>query len=1086
MKKKMISMLITTLIVSNIIPGNITFALSNENNPIESQVNIVQNKESVQTIPQADVFNVNFSNSTPNDLSLNKNQHTPVGNPAIEYSNVRNSNVATFNGSSAYIYKFDEKKYDDMRTQDGATIEATFKYDSIPTSGESDIFSNQQSGGIGLGLSKGKLQFYCNVNGSYKQPSIQIEAGSWYHAVGTFDGNVAKLYVNGTLVNSIEAKGNLTFTSNANAKNFVIGGDSDNNNGVQYFGKGQVESAKLYSKALSETEVKSVYENKNIPVISYEGDLSDMELNKATQLPKASSSNNNKVTTTIIDPNGTVVNIIDNKFTPTILGPYTFKYEVAISDSTTLVSSIKRNVISYENELLNFGIISSDSINPDAIINMNFHVNKSQNSLANKVEFDVIYDSNALTFENAPKLGSDVTVNEIEKGKLHVIVNSGINSADFVKYSDTLKARINFRANKDFTGTETDVKYENIKVIVNEKEINSNNLVQNKTLKIRTEKALDLNNDGFISVGDIAFAKSEDEAKYIAENSKIYPYKHVVIVTTDGAGVSFRPDQMYYTKSNLIAPKLTSDPAILAKRNNPYAMKLFNEIAATSYTAQSEMPAISAQNYSSILHGAEYDKLPSEYKIDNNYSGTYYFPDFEKDNIKYPSVFKTIKNSLPTSNTVAFAEWKQIVNGIIEPDSGANVHEVKNQSGISMGFYELADYIKSEDFKDTSLLYLQSDLMDSFGHSAGYYTDAFYDGLAKYDEYYETLMNSLVESDAMDDTLLIFNSDHGGTFKGHGSVNNSSDRDIQLAIIGDTIDSGKSLSGGTNHDISPLALHALRLDKENSMDGSAHFAKEAFLSQEKLVKKQRNIETLTAVSDDSVNTIQLTLGNTNEYNTIKTLDLVANISDNKVHDIITEGTVLRQKIEGEKLYLTISYENAKEDSLRIVFEDDIENCNVEEYMLGTSIGEEIYGDLINKSGEVTTANKDSLKSLINAANKLDKNHYTEESFKVLEDALTNAKDIIANKNSLQSEVDKACKSLKDSIDSLILKGHKPQPPTDLEDNITDDNGNTSKDNDNNSKLPNLPQTGSSAGLVTIVIGLITTILGALLLKNKRK
>ena len=61
-------------------------------------------------------------------------------------------NIAKFDGSSAYLYPFNQEKYQKMNQT--VTMECMVKFNSIP-SGEHDIFSNQQSGGIGLGLDNG-------------------------------------------------------------------------------------------------------------------------------------------------------------------------------------------------------------------------------------------------------------------------------------------------------------------------------------------------------------------------------------------------------------------------------------------------------------------------------------------------------------------------------------------------------------------------------------------------------------------------------------------------------------------------------------------------------------------------------------------------------------------------------------------------------------------------------------------------------------------------------------------------------------------------------------------------------------------
>ena len=150
-----------------------------------------------------------------------------------------------------------------------------------------------------------------------------------------------------------------------------------------------------------------------------------------------------------------------------------------------------------------------------------------------------------------------------------------------------------------------------------------------------------------------------------AQQAAIYPYKHVVILTLDGAGP-------------------------MAKRTNTYAMELLNEEFSTSYTAQCVSPSISAQNYSSILHGVPWLDVPSEYQVTNDSASAEYYADFGKETSLYPSIFKAVQEEFPERQNAAFAEWTQILNGIIEPDAQV----IGKGSASKESFYDVADYIK--------------------------------------------------------------------------------------------------------------------------------------------------------------------------------------------------------------------------------------------------------------------------------------------------------------------------------------------------------------------------------------------------------
>jgi len=73
----------------------------------------------------------------------------------------------------------------------------------------------------------------------------------WYHVVGTYNGSVAKLYVDGVEVASENKTGNLAISGN----NVAIGASSDNE---MYF-NGLIDEARIYETALTLTQIQSQY-----------------------------------------------------------------------------------------------------------------------------------------------------------------------------------------------------------------------------------------------------------------------------------------------------------------------------------------------------------------------------------------------------------------------------------------------------------------------------------------------------------------------------------------------------------------------------------------------------------------------------------------------------------------------------------------------------------------------------------------------------------------------------------------------------------------------------------------------------------
>ena len=86
--------------------------------------------------------------------------------------------------------------------------------------------------------------------------AVLFEAGRWYHILATHDNSNSKIYLNGVEVKSVSSSINALETTNNNIKTRI--GFRHTNTGSIY-GNGRVAMARIYSKALTETEVKQNY-----------------------------------------------------------------------------------------------------------------------------------------------------------------------------------------------------------------------------------------------------------------------------------------------------------------------------------------------------------------------------------------------------------------------------------------------------------------------------------------------------------------------------------------------------------------------------------------------------------------------------------------------------------------------------------------------------------------------------------------------------------------------------------------------------------------------------------------------------------
>lgn len=88
---------------------------------------------------------------------------------------------------------------------------------------------------------------------------------------------------------------------------------------------------------------------------------------------------------------------------------------------------------------------------------------------------------------------------------------------------------------------------------------------------------------------------------------------------------------------------------------------------------------------------------------------------------------------------VAFAQWKNILDGHIEPSVGVEIGTGSDEADAAA----FAQYVASGKALDTSLMFIQFDDMDHAGHSIGFYTKQYYEQLTKTDLNVGTVVNSL-------------------------------------------------------------------------------------------------------------------------------------------------------------------------------------------------------------------------------------------------------------------------------------------------------------------------------------------------------
>lgn len=629
-----------------------------------------------------------------------------------------------------------------------------------------------------------------------------------------------------------------------------------------------------------------------------------------------------------------------------------------------------------------------------------------------QLTLEVSYDPRLVAFKGVRNnsFTNNTTVSDDHNGTLQLQFTGALSTADLINYAKTTIAQLSFATLPATNDQKADFKISQVTSQVAGQVVKPNVTLADQTVTILADDPFDYNHDGLVSVGDVALAPAQQKA-LVAQKATIYPYKHVLVLTTDGGGNPWDPTGLFYANGTA-APQWTNDPALLAKRQNSFALNFFNHEAAMSTSAKAIYPTMSGINYASILHGLDWNELPKDYQLNNDSAGQFYFNDFGKPTGLYPSIFKVLNHYQPKRTLSVFSEWSQIPNGIVEPDAAVQ-KEYDGTPGQS--YRKIAAYITSPQFDKTAFTFLQDDSMDHAGHSTGFYNDRYWSNYKAYDERFKSVIDSLKNSGHLDDTLVIFNADHGGSGLNHGGPS-SAESNIFIALYGQTVPQGKRLTGGSNRDITPVALQALGVPQAPSMTGSV-FDPQAFMKQSQLAAKKRDTERV--VIGKSQHVLHF---NWQKKQAVKAVDLVIELNGQAKGTLKPNGgKILRDQVENGQWKITLAYDQMPTDFLTLTTTDSAAKMNVSQMMLADSAGKEIYNDLTDYSTEKLDA------ALQQAAQIQAKpgQTFTAASQKVLAEAVSQAQVLLQSATLTTESADQAAEKITAAITGLQLEPTKP-------------------------------------------------------------
>jgi glucose/arabinose dehydrogenase len=185
------------------------------------------------------------------------NPGTYVNGPTLGVAGALKGNsntAASFNGSTQFV---DVPSSPSLNASTGVSVEAWVKPAAMPGLGNSGTIAMKASDppyAYWLQVTDNdRAKFGVGIGGVNRPLSAGgvVAPGNWYHLVGTYDGSVQRLYVNGGLAASQSLSGNVQSV----AGDFRIGTTRT----TEFF-NGVVDDVAVYNKALTPAQVQSHYE----------------------------------------------------------------------------------------------------------------------------------------------------------------------------------------------------------------------------------------------------------------------------------------------------------------------------------------------------------------------------------------------------------------------------------------------------------------------------------------------------------------------------------------------------------------------------------------------------------------------------------------------------------------------------------------------------------------------------------------------------------------------------------------------------------------------------------------------------------
>jgi hypothetical protein len=198
---------------------------------------------------------IDSSSPAGNPVNLNGTLNVSDYSTSCHTMTFSNPACLRINGTSHYFSAVNNYTYDAL------SFSLWIKFYSVPTANTvvAGNYNSSFNRGFFFQVNSGGVPYFTIGDGTNTHTAtspVYIPASQWTLLTGTWDGNTVKLYVNGSLQNS-----NSFPLSSLSTTNPIYIGNSPL---IAYPFSGWVDDARLYSRALSSTEIQDLYLGKHL------------------------------------------------------------------------------------------------------------------------------------------------------------------------------------------------------------------------------------------------------------------------------------------------------------------------------------------------------------------------------------------------------------------------------------------------------------------------------------------------------------------------------------------------------------------------------------------------------------------------------------------------------------------------------------------------------------------------------------------------------------------------------------------------------------------------------------------------------